>query len=79
MSEPEKDYTDGEVTVIWKPGVSIHSAKCVEGPSEVFNFNARPSINMEGSGSDRVIKQVDQCPSGALSYFRNERPSKAAG
>ena len=65
MSEPEKEYTDGEVTVIWKPGVSIHSAKCVEGPGEVFNFNARPWINM--------------CPSGALSYFRNERPSKAAG
>jgi len=78
MSESEKTYTNGEITVIWKPGVSIHSAKCVQGLGEVFNVNGRPWINMVGSGSDRIIKQVDQCPSGALSYVRNEQTSKAA-
>jgi uncharacterized Fe-S cluster protein YjdI len=78
MSEFEKTYTNGEITVIWKPGVCIHSAKCVQGLGEVFNVSNRPWINMDGSGTDRIIKQVDQCPSGALSYFWNEKISKAA-
>ena len=78
MSESEKIYTNGEMTVIWKPGVCLHSAKCVQGLGEVFNVSARPWINMDGAGTDRIIKQVDQCPSRALSYFRNEKTSKAA-
>ncbi len=79
MSESEKTYTNGEITVIWKPGVCLHSAKCVQGLGEVFNVNARPWIKMDGSKTDRIIKQVDQCPSGALRYFRNEKTSNAAG
>jgi uncharacterized Fe-S cluster protein YjdI len=78
MRESEKTYTNGEITVIWKPGVCIHSAKCVQGLGEVFNMSARPWIKMEGSGSDRIMKQVEQCPSGALSYFRNDKANKAA-
>ncbi len=74
MSAPEKTYTNGEITVIWKPGVCIHSGKCVQGLGPVFNVNARPWINMQGSGSD--VKQVEQCPSGALSY---EKTSQASG
>ena len=79
MSESEKIYTNGEMTVIWKPGVCLHSAKCVQGLGEVFNVSARPWINMDGAGTDRIVKQVDQCPSGALSYFLNEKISKSAG
>jgi uncharacterized Fe-S cluster protein YjdI len=79
MSESEKTYTNGEITVIWEPGICVHSGKCVEGLGEVFNVSARPWITMDGSESDRIIKQVDQCPSGALSYVRNEKICKAAG
>ena len=79
MSESEKRYTNGEITVIWKPGVCIHSGKCVQGLGPVFNVNARPWINMQGSGSDSIVKQVEQCPSGALGYVRNEKTSKASG
>ncbi len=79
MSKSEMTYTNGEITVIWRPGVCLHSAKCVQGLGEVFNVSARPWINMDGAGTDRIVKQVDQCPSGALSYFRNEKISKSAG
>ncbi len=79
MSESEKTYTNGEITIIWKSGVCIHSARCVQGLGEVFNVNARPWIKMDGSKTDRILKQVDQCPSGALRYFRNEKTSNAAG
>jgi uncharacterized Fe-S cluster protein YjdI len=78
MSDSEKTYTNGEITIIWKPGVCIHSAKCVQGLGEVFDVNGCPWINMEGAGTERIIEQVDECPSGALSYFRNEKISNAA-
>jgi uncharacterized Fe-S cluster protein YjdI len=58
MSESEKPYTNGEITVIWKPGVCIHSAKCVRGLGEVFNVGARSWINMDGSGTDRIGRAV---------------------
>ncbi len=79
MSESQKAYSNGEITVIWKPGVCIHSGKCVQGLGEVFNVSARPWINIDGASTDRIIKQVEQCPSGALSYVRNEKITKAAG
>lgn len=78
MSESEKTYSNGEITVIWKPGVCIHSGKCVQGLGEVFNVSARPWINIDGASTDRIIKQVEQCPSGALSYVRNEKIANAA-
>jgi uncharacterized Fe-S cluster protein YjdI len=79
MSESEKGYTNGEITVLWKPGVCIHSGKCVQGLGGVFDVSARPWINMQGAKTERIIKQVEQCPSGALSYVRNEKIAKTAG
>jgi uncharacterized Fe-S cluster protein YjdI len=79
VSESQKTYSNGEITVIWKPGVCIHSGKCVQGLGEVFNVSARPWINIGGASTDRIIKQVEQCPSGALSYVRNEKITNAAG
>jgi uncharacterized Fe-S cluster protein YjdI len=65
-------YTNGEVTVVWKPDTCIHSAICFKGLQEVFNPQKRPWINMEGSTTEKIIEQVRKCPSGALSYFINE-------
>ena len=79
MSKSEKAYTNGEITVLWNPGVCVHSGKCVQGLREVFNVSARPWINMEGAKSEHIIRQVEQCPSGALSYIRNEKIAKTAG
>lgn len=79
MSESEKVYSNGEITVLWKAGVCVHSGRCVQGLAEVFNVSARPWINMSGSTNERIIQQVKQCPSGALSYVRNEEIAKMAG
>ena len=79
MSDSDSTYSNGEITVVWKPGVCIHSGKCVQGLNEVFNIHTRPWINIAGSSTGRIMQQVEQCPSGALSYFRNENAEKAAG
>lgn len=67
----EKRYTNDEITVVWKPDVCIHSKLCWKGLIEVFNPQERPWINMQGAATEKIIEQVKNCPSGALSYFQN--------
>lgn len=66
-----KEYTNGEVTIVWKPDVCIHSAKCVKGLPGVFNTSNRPWINAEGATTEAIIEQVKKCPSGALGTYLN--------
>jgi putative redox protein len=72
-SETEKQlkYTNGDVTVVWKPEVCKHSGRCVNGLPGVFNLNERPWINMQGADSATIMDQVNKCPTGALSYYSN--------
>ena len=63
-----KEYSSDEVTVIWKPDLCSHAAECVTGSPEVFNPKERPWIKMDKSDSKQIMKTVDKCPSGALSY-----------
>ena len=70
-----KKYTNGEITVVWKPGVCIHSTICwkqATGLPGVFNPREKPWIKMEGGDSEHIAAQVEKCPSGALSFFRND-------
>ncbi len=69
-----KTYTNGEITVVWKPNVCIHSKLCWTQLADVFNPRVRPWVNMKGADTQRIAEQVDRCPSKALSYFRNEEP-----
>ncbi|MDN5214355.1 (4Fe-4S)-binding protein [Fulvivirgaceae bacterium BMA12] len=74
MKNIEKKYSKEDLTVIWKPDQCIHSEKCFKGLSHVFNPNQRPWINLDKADNDKIRDQVDQCPSGALSY---EKPKEA--
>ena len=72
-----KEYSNGEVTVIWKSDLCIHSAECVKGSPEVFNPKERPWIKTDNSDSKQIIATIDKCPSGALSYrMENAEESK---
>lgn len=66
------NYTNGEITVVWKPDVCKHSGRCVTGLPGVFNLNRRPWTNMEGAATEAIIDQVQKCPTGALTYFKND-------
>ncbi|MEM6726417.1 MAG: (4Fe-4S)-binding protein [Bacteroidota bacterium] len=67
-----KTYANDDITVVWKPNRCIHSKKCWKGLLPVFNPQKKPWVNMEGANTERIIEQVQQCPSGALSYFVNQ-------
>ena len=79
MKDITKKYTNGEVTIVWQPNVCIHSAICWRGEnglSQVFNPSEKPWIKPEGAETNRIIEQIKQCPSGALSYYMNNEEEK---
>ena len=67
-----KEYTNGEITVYWEPEKCIHSRRCVSGLPQVFDRNKKPWIHMKGASSEEIMKVIDRCPSGALSYKKTE-------
>ncbi len=74
MKDITKHYSNGEVTVVWKPALCIHSKICWQsstGLPEVFHPATRPWITTEASNTERIIEQVKLCPSSALSFFLN--------
>ncbi len=75
MKDITKEYSNGEVTIVWKPSICAHAAICT-GLGEVFNPKARPWINAEGATTEQIVQQIDKCPSGALSYYYNDDKNK---
>lgn len=71
-----REYSNGEVTVVWKPGKCIHSENCWRGLPGVFKPREKPWVDTEGAPSSEIINQVNKCPSGALSgYLNADAPS----
>lgn len=68
-----KEYTNGEITIVWKPDVCIHSGICVKTLPKVYKPNERPWIQMENATSQEMIDQVAKCPSGALSIKKEDK------
>ena len=73
----EKRYSNDDITVVWKPDVCIHSTICWKGLVAVFNPRNRPWIDLDGAQTEAIIAQVEKCPSGALSWYRNSEQEPA--
>jgi len=67
-----KEYTNGEVTIVWQSGKCIHSGMCVKNNPAVFHPREKPWIKPEASTSEEIMSAIDKCPSGALSYYKNK-------
>jgi len=66
-----KEYSNGEVTIVWKPALCIHSTNCCKGLPPVFNPRVQPWINAAGATTAQMVAQIQKCPSGALSFYYN--------
>ena len=40
-----REYTNGELTVIWKPGLCIHAGVCVRMLPQVYRPRLRPWVD----------------------------------
>lgn len=65
----KKEYSNGEVTVVWQHKMCIHSKNCWKNLSAVFDPAQRPWVNMEAASTEEIKATIDKCPSGALSYY----------
>lgn len=71
MGETEivKEYSNGELTVVWKPRKCIHSEICVKTLPKVYRPEEKPWIQAEKASTKELMEQIDNCPSSALSYY----------
>jgi uncharacterized Fe-S cluster protein YjdI len=68
----KKEYTNGEITIVWKSDRCIHSGNCVRGNPEVFHPKEHPWVQPGNSTTQKIKNTIDNCPSGALTYYLNK-------
>ncbi|MCB0737227.1 MAG: (4Fe-4S)-binding protein [Bacteroidetes bacterium] len=66
-----KEYSNGEITVVWQPTLCKHAAVCVKTLPNVYKPKEKPWINVNNATSQELREQINNCPSGALSYREN--------
>ncbi len=62
-----KEYSNGEVTIVWQAAKCQHSGNCVRNLPRVFKPQEHPWIQPENATTEEIIATVRKCPSGALS------------
>lgn len=74
--EVVKEYSNGEITIIWKPQLCKHAGICVKMLPKVYNPNKKPWIEQMNATTEELKEQISKCPSGALSYRINNEVKK---
>jgi uncharacterized Fe-S cluster protein YjdI len=77
MDPNDRDYTNGEITVHWRPTFCIHATTCYRELIQVFDPRKRPWVDMKGASTEKIIEVVRKCPTRALTYDWND-PSKVS-
>ena len=50
-----KEYTNGDITVVWQPHKCTHSKKCWKGLLPVFDPRKKPWVDMNAAVSARIV------------------------
>lgn len=69
--EKKLEYSNHEITIVWKPDLCIHSGICVRMLPAVYHPREKPWINATNADTEALVNQIKCCPSGALSYRLN--------
>ncbi len=58
----KKEYTNGEITIVWQSGKCSHSGNCVKNNPHVFQPKEQPWIKPEASTTENIIATINKCP-----------------
>lgn len=76
----DREYTNGEITVYWKPGACVHASYCYRDLIQVFDPSRRPWVDMKGAPTEKIIETVNMCPTEALTWkWNNEEKNVDVG
>lgn len=73
MNLNDNVFSNEDITVTYEPQACIHAEKCARELSDVFRSSVIPWINLDGTETERIIEQINRCPSGALKYCLNQK------
>lgn len=68
-----KEYTNSEITIKWQPKKCQHAAVCIGTLPKVYDPEASPWITIENATTEELKDQINKCPSGALSFYKNSK------
>ncbi|MDE5423427.1 (4Fe-4S)-binding protein [Ancylomarina sp. DW003] len=71
MKNTKKEYSNGEITVVYETDLCIHSGECSRGLASVFQPGSQPWVKMDGASKEEIMQQVQKCPTKALSFYVN--------
>jgi uncharacterized Fe-S cluster protein YjdI len=63
-----KEYRNDDLIIYWNPKLCAHPGYCWKGLPLVFKPGERPWVDMQAASPKEIIKTVDTCPTGALTY-----------
>jgi CDGSH-type Zn-finger protein len=66
--DKREDYEGEGITIHDNRGICAHAGRCTDGLKTVFKLGEEPWIDPRGDSAERIAGQIEQCPSGALSY-----------
>ena len=56
----DKTYSNGEITVVWKPKLCQHAGVCVKMLPKVYNPKERPWIKVENATTQELKDQISK-------------------
>ena len=68
----DKKYSNDDITINWQPSKCIHAGECVKALPKVYRPKEKPWISIENATTEELMAQIKKCPSGALSYTKND-------
>lgn len=78
MKNTKKEYSNGEITVVYESDLCIHSGVCAKGLSSVFKPGEQPWIKIDAASKEKIMQQVQKCPTKALSFYINIPETESA-
>jgi uncharacterized Fe-S cluster protein YjdI len=70
-------YSNSKIIVTWDSGKCVKAGRCDGQLPQVFNVHKRPWVDINAADAETIMRVIDSCPSGALSYEIPGKKSKS--